>query len=131
MAYAAGGAILGVTVGTVVAVIYLSVKRKRAQREMADECLDPTVFSTKETARTLLAIAIPITLGAAGLQIITTIDAAVYMARLKGAAMAFRTLQLTSLGFMKIGRICILMNQRVRQFLTVLCIRIFPNSLII
>ena len=53
---------------------------------MHEECLDPTVYSRRTTLKKLLSIAIPITLGAAGLQIITTIDAAVYMAQLKGAA---------------------------------------------
>lgn len=86
MSYAAGGAILGVTLGTAVSAVYLSLKRKRAAAEMGEECLDPTVYSGKQTAKNLLAIAIPITLGQAGLQIITTVDAAVYMARLKGAA---------------------------------------------
>ena len=86
MSYAAGGAILGVTLGTVVATVYLTFKRRRAMAEIHDECLDPTVYSTRATAKRLLSIAIPITLGAAGLQIITTVDAAVYMARLKGAA---------------------------------------------
>ena len=87
MIYAAGGGILGVTASTMVSCIYLSVKRRKADKELAaEECLDETVLSRKETARILLAIAIPITLGAAGLQIITTVDTAVYMARLKGAA---------------------------------------------
>ena len=86
MTYAAGGAILGVTLSTVVSTVYLCAKRRKAVKEMADDCPDPTVFSGRQTAKRLLAIAIPITLGAAGLQIITTVDAAVYMARLKGAA---------------------------------------------
>ena len=86
MSYAAGGAILGVTLGTVISTAYLSFKRRRAAAELDTECLDPTVYSRKTTVKKLLAIAIPITLGSAGLQIITTIDAAVYMAQLKGAA---------------------------------------------
>ena len=86
MSYAAGGAILGVTLGTVIATVYLSFKRRRAAAELYTSCPDPTVYSRKETVRKLLSIAVPITLGAAGLQIITTIDAAVYMAQLKGAA---------------------------------------------
>ena len=87
MIYAAGGAILGVTASTLVSAVYMSAKRRKAAAELAEEpCLDPTVRSRRDTARTLLMIAIPITLGAAGLQIITTADTAVYMARLKGAA---------------------------------------------
>lgn len=86
MSYAAGGAILGVSFGTVISTAYLSFKRRRAAAAMNEECLDPTVYSRRTTFKKLLSIAIPITLGAAGLQIITTIDAAVYMAQLKGAA---------------------------------------------
>ena len=86
MSYAAGGAILGVTLGTVISTVYLSFKRRRAAAGLEAECQDPTVYSRKTTVKKLLAIAVPITLGSAGLQIITTIDAAVYMAQLKGAA---------------------------------------------
>ena len=86
MSYAAGGAILGVSFGTVISTVYLSHKRRRAVETLHESCLDPTVYSRKTTFKKLLSIAIPITLGAAGLQIITTIDAAVYMAQLKGAA---------------------------------------------
>lgn len=86
MSYAAGGAILGVTMSTVVSTVYLSIKRRKAAATLHEECLDPTVESSRTTLRKLVAIALPITLGAAGLQIITTVDAAVYMAQLKGAA---------------------------------------------
>lgn len=83
---AAGFAILGVTSGTVIASVYLILQRRRAAAAMQEECLDPTVYSAKSTVKKLLSIAVPITLGAAGLQIITTVDTAVYMAQLKGPA---------------------------------------------
>lgn len=87
MIYAAGGAILGVTASTVASYLYLVQKRRRAMVELDVElCEDETVLSRKQTARQLLSIAVPITLGAAGMQLIIAIDGAVYMARLKGAA---------------------------------------------
>ena len=87
MIYAAGGAILGVTASTVASYLYLVWKRRRAMAELSAEfCADETVLSRKQTARQLLSIAVPITLGAAGMQLIIAIDGAVYMARLKGAA---------------------------------------------
>ena len=85
-AKAAGLAILGVTLGSAVAWIYMIWQHRKAVAGMREACRDETVFSAKDTARKLLAIAVPITLGAAGLQIITTIDSGVYMARLKGPA---------------------------------------------
>ncbi|MBQ1755796.1 MAG: polysaccharide biosynthesis protein, partial [Oscillospiraceae bacterium] len=87
MIYAAGGAILGVTASTVASYLYLVQKRRRAMAELDTEfCEDETVLSRKQTARQLLSIAVPISLGAAGMQLIIAIDGAVYMARLKGAA---------------------------------------------
>ena len=83
---AAGLAILGVTSGTVIASVYLILQRRKAAAGLEEECLDPTVYSGRSTVKKLLSIAVPITLGAAGLQIITTVDAAVYMAQLKGPA---------------------------------------------
>lgn len=85
-AKAAGYSILGVTLGTVIASIYLVVKRRRASALLNESCTDPTVLPWKTTVKELLTIAIPITLGAAGLQIITTIDIGVYMGQLKGPA---------------------------------------------
>ncbi len=87
MSYAAGGAILGVTVGTFVSVIVLTRWRRKAAANLHLDCLDPTVETTRTTARKLLSIAIPITLGAAGLQLITMIDTAVYMGQLKHVAL--------------------------------------------
>ena len=87
MSYAAGGAILGVTLGTFVSVIVLTRWRRKAAANLHLDCLDPTVETTRTTARKLLSIAIPITLGAAGLQFITMIDTAVYMGQLKNVAL--------------------------------------------
>ena len=87
MSYAAGGAILGVTLGTFVSVIVLTRWRQKAAKTLHLDCLDPTTDSGPATARKLLSIAIPITLGAAGLQFITMIDTAVYMSQLKHVAL--------------------------------------------
>lgn len=81
---AAGGAIIGVTVGTVVASGYLAAKHRKADRALPQN--GGQVKTSKETLRQLLAIAIPITIGSAGLQLINLLDAIIYMHRLKGAA---------------------------------------------
>ena len=82
LSYSAGGAILGVTIGLVVSALYLGNCYRKASRGL------PTggeVSSTKDTLKQLLVIAIPITLGSAGLQIINLVDTVVYMNRLVGA----------------------------------------------
>lgn len=80
--YGAGGAILGVTIGCAVSAAYLFRCYRKAVRELP---VGGTVSSTGETMRQLLAIAVPITLGSAGLQIINLVDTVVYMNRLVGA----------------------------------------------
>lgn len=81
--FGAGGAILGVTTGCLVAMLYLVGCYRKAIRELPH---GGPVKSTMDTMKTLLAIAIPITLGSAGLQIINLVDAMVYMRRLVNAA---------------------------------------------
>lgn len=81
---AAGGAIIGVTIGTVVSAVYLGIKHKQADRQVV--AMGGEVLTTSATAKKLLAIAIPITLGSAGLQIINLIDAKIVMGRLLNAA---------------------------------------------
>jgi len=82
-ALGAGGAILGVTVGCLVSVVYLYACYRKAVKELP---VGGTVKSTGETMKQLLSIAIPITIGSAGLQIINMVDTMVYMRRLVGAA---------------------------------------------
>ncbi len=80
--YAAGSAIIGITVGTAVSTLYLTIKHRKGQKQIDELCTDDTVFSFGSTAKSLLAIAIPITLGAACLQLIALIDAKIVMHQL-------------------------------------------------
>ncbi len=83
-AWASGGAIIGVTLGCGLAALYLKTKVHKAQQEPLADI--GTARPMGETARELLRIAVPITIGAAGLQLINLADAAIYMWRLKAAA---------------------------------------------
>ena len=77
---AAGGAILGVTVSCLVSCIYLfGVFHRSLQNIPASE---GEVTSYGQTTKRLLSIAIPITIGAAGLQLLTVIETSLYMDRL-------------------------------------------------
>ena len=80
VALAAGGAIIGVTMGSVLALVYMLAKFRRSYRGLAVTSEEPG--STKETVKELLAIAIPITIGSAGLQLLTVIESGLYMDRL-------------------------------------------------
>lgn len=82
---AAGGAIIGVTIGCGLAAFYLSTRVRRAAEAFSDEA-SGEAKPLRTTIKELLKIAIPITIGAAGLQLINLVDAAVYMYRLKAAA---------------------------------------------
>ena len=77
---AAGGAILGVTVSCLVSMGYLFKKFRPAYKALpvTEEIPDSGKTITKE----LLAIAIPITIGAAGLQLLTVLETNLYMGRL-------------------------------------------------
>lgn len=80
--YAAGSAIIGITIGTVLSALYLTLRRRTAQKEIDELCTDDTVLSFGSTTKELLAIAVPITLGAACLQLIALIDAKLVMHQL-------------------------------------------------
>ena len=77
---AAGGAILGVTVSCLVSVLYLHNCFRKAYKVLPVTDEEVTTFGT--TAKMLLAIAIPITIGSAGLQLLTMMETKVYMGQL-------------------------------------------------
>ena len=80
VAYAAGAAILGVTVSCLVSAIYLNRQQCPAYRDLP--ATDDTPLSFGKTAKQLLAIAVPITIGSAGLQVLTVIETNLYMGQL-------------------------------------------------
>ena len=77
---AAGGAILGVTVSCMISAIYLLLVFRRGFRDLPDSQDVP--LSGGMTTKQLLAIAVPITIGAAGLQLLTVVETSLYMDRL-------------------------------------------------
>lgn len=83
-ALAAGGAIFGVTAGAAVAVVYMYIAYRRHRKEQT--LVGGSVMSYGATAKKLLAIAIPITVGSAGLQLINLLDAKIVMSQLIGPA---------------------------------------------
>ena len=80
ISYAAGGAILGVTASCLLSSVYLGSVFGKAYKDLP--ITEEPVSSRKEIAKGLLAIAIPITLGSAGLQILTALETKVYMSQL-------------------------------------------------
>ena len=79
---AAGGAILGVTTGCLAATVYLFALFRKAYKALDEGDPSQGTLSYTATARQLLSIAIPITIGSAGLQIITMMEVKVYMSQL-------------------------------------------------
>ncbi len=77
---AAGGAILGVTVSCLVSVIYLYGKFRTAYRDLPKTQEEASSYGA--TAKGLLAIAVPITIGSAGLQLLTVLETKLYMGQL-------------------------------------------------
>ena len=78
--YAAGAAILGVTVSCLASAIYLGRQQRPAYKELP--VTDDIPLSYGKTAKELLAIAVPITIGSAGLQVLTVIETNLYMGQL-------------------------------------------------
>ncbi len=80
------GAILGVTIGSVLAFFYLIWQYNRYKPLLNDHNASKPSASMRNTAMELLQIAIPITIGSAGLQAISLIDDALIIHRLTDAA---------------------------------------------
>ena len=77
---AAAGAILGVTTSCLVSAVFLYGKFRPAYRELGDG--SEPAWSAARTAKSLLAIAVPITIGSAGLQLLTVVEQKLYMSQL-------------------------------------------------
>ena len=77
---AAGAAILGVTVSCLVSSFYLNAIFRKAYKQMPQSCED--VSTGKDIAKGLLSIAVPITIGSAGLQLLTVLETKIYMTQL-------------------------------------------------
>ncbi len=83
-AYASGATIAGISIGAGLSALFIYTKRRKNRKEI--DALGGTAGSYKETAKKLLAIAVPITIGAAGLQIINLLDSMTVVRRLLTAA---------------------------------------------
>ena len=77
---AAGGAILGVTFSCLVSALYLYHRFRPAYRELPRSSEEASGY--RQTAKSILAIAVPITIGAAGLQLLTLVESGLYMDQL-------------------------------------------------
>ena len=77
----AAGAILGVTTGSVVALLYMLGYHLRHRRSDPDSADVPS--SRQTILRRVLAIGIPITIGSSGMSIISMLDQAIAMGRLQ------------------------------------------------
>ncbi len=77
---AAAGAILGVTTSCLVSVLYLYSRFRKAFLELPQT--DEPQSSFGATAKGLLAIAVPITIGSAGLSILNAVEIGIYMSGL-------------------------------------------------
>ena len=77
---AAGGAILGVTASCLVSAVYLFGCFRKTYTQLPGTNEPPRSYA--DTAKGLLIIAIPITIGSAGLQLLTMLETKIYMGRL-------------------------------------------------
>lgn len=83
-AYASGATIAGISIGAGFSALYVYLKNRSNRKNI--DAMGGTALSFKETAKKLLAIAVPITIGAAGLQLINLLDSLTIVRRLVSAA---------------------------------------------
>jgi len=84
-AFAAAGAIAGVSIGSVVAVIYLLFYKKKDDKYIEGLSSLSTDINNKHLIKSLISIAVPITLGTAIFNLIGIIDTGIIMRRLQDA----------------------------------------------
>lgn len=84
LALSSGASIAGISIGAAFSALYVYLRYRRNRPQVAR--LGGKALSYGETARQLLTIAVPITLGAAGLQLINLIDEIMVTRRLLEAA---------------------------------------------
>ena len=83
-AYSSGATIAGISIGAGFSALYVLIAHRRNRKEVRS--LGGTADSYGATAKRLLAIAVPITIGAAGLQLINLLDSVTVVKRLLHAA---------------------------------------------
>jgi len=83
-AYAAAAAILGITVGTAIAALYVFIRHKTIGDSISSAMYDnsPAGIDTKEVLKALIAISIPVVLGSMATQISGLIDVAMVQRQL-------------------------------------------------
>ncbi len=83
-AYSSGATIAGISIGAGLSALYVYIMHRANRKEIS--ALGGTPLSYGQTAKKLLAIAVPITIGAAGLQLINLLDSMTVVRRLLTAA---------------------------------------------
>ena len=79
-ALSSGATIAGISLGAGLSGLYVLIRHRKNRKEV--EALGGTAQSYRSTAKTLLSIAVPITIGAAGLQLINLLDEITVVGRL-------------------------------------------------
>lgn len=92
------GAIIGVSTGSVVALVFLVLVYLQSRREDMAQPAHDTPDSAKAILVTLLSLAIPITLGSAATSLVTLVDGKLVMGQLTGIFHAVDGLELAADG---------------------------------